>query len=235
MNKRQFLSIRNNFVAQAKHDIAVRIRQFMSDNRMSKEMVADTLGLSVTNVNNILNENDSVRLLDYISVLAAFGLTICVQTMNEVQQESAPQREVRNSGCGARPAQSTQRSTSGPSRDSRGRFVSQRNTERVVCEEAQHPNIEEDIANLDSMTRNQLVDLVLMNHWEDGIDLIRAEKSQLIAFLAERMRASVPTEEGAAQPCFDDAHDGGSTVLGALFTELANNPTLRQQLRSMLG
>ena len=233
MNRNQLTQTRNGWLQQAGQDLIEKMNAFMRQNGLSQRQAAQELGLSETDVRNIVNGNaGAVSLTGFATLLIVNGLALAIQPVSETPM-----------GRGMRPmAQPQQRQAApaaAPVRDSRGRFVPRNggapmppppagavpmNFEAYPEAESAAPVVPE----LDAMSREELVDMVLTNHWEGEIDLIRATRPQIIAFL-ESKTTPAPVEAPAAE-----ATDA-TKFAEMLAKELANNPEMLATLMANMG
>lgn len=85
--------------------------------------------------------------------------------------------------------------------------------------------------NLDSLNREQLVDEILKNHWDSEIDLIRATRPQIIAFLESKQQPQQQSVVETEQP----QNGNVSAFAEMIANELKNNPQLLQKLAQSFG
>ena len=144
MNRIEIMENRNRLMGFAMQDVSERVHQLMESEGISKTDVARLFGLSVGEVDSIL-ECDNISLKSYVTVLAAFGLTISVMSIDAVREleESGethrfePGRSIEPSAR-ERVRESVRHeeevSSPTPRRDSRGRFTSNRNHSNATAQ-----------------------------------------------------------------------------------------------------
>lgn len=84
----------------------------------------------------------------------------------------------------------------------------------------------------DSMSREQLVDEVLKHNWESEIDMVRANRSQIIAFLESKQQ---PQQQQSVQTEQPTQNGNISEFAQMIANELQSNPQLLQKLAQSFG
>lgn len=229
MNRTQLTQTRNGWLQQAGQDLAQKMNTFMRQNGLSQRQAAQELNLSESDIRNLVNGNaGAVSLAAFATVLIVNGLALAIQPVAETPM-----------GQGMRPMaqpQQRQATPSAPLRDARGRFVRggapvppPPPTGAIPMDFNDYPNVQEDNnKDLDAMSREELVDMVLSNHWEGEIDLIRATRPQIIAFL-ESKATPAPVADASSE------ETDATKFAQMLAKELANNPEMLATLMANMS
>jgi len=234
-NKNQFLAACRSLTQQALNDVCERVKTIMREQSLTTRGVADMLGVSVSEVNNVLNKTN-VSLATYLSVLTAFGLTVVVMSMDEIEKG-----HVQGTASEKRPASklatATKRTTtpktvpSTPKRDAHGRFLPKDAVEQPSCEEAS-----EEAINIETLNRKELVHLVVEEGWDGEIDLENADRGEIIEFVGQKLREKAEQSEPITESCFaNDGDDDAQRYFNQLINSLKNNPTLVNAIKSALA
>lgn len=243
----QLVSMRNQWLQQARQDLRNQIINFMEQNRTNEHELANVLALNVDSVRAMLNGTRDITLNEFATLLIA--------TDNVLEIKPVSQSPLAH---GRMPQQPPRGQRNAPKRDSNGRFakrggamppmppmgggypmppmggmpmgapaeedlfggmplVGKENTD-----EAQPTSTE-----FDNMTRPQMIDMICGNGWDQEIDIARATRSQLISFLESKKET--PAEETADS-------DGSIDAIAKGLADLAkSNPAMMDALKGLLG
>ena len=240
-NKNQFLAACRSLTQQALNDVCERVKTIMREQSLTTRGVADMLGVSVSEVNNVLNKTN-VSLATYLSVLTAFGLTVVVMSMDEIEK-----RHVQGTASEKCPASKLATATkrtatpkaapSTPRRDAQGRFLPKNAVEQRPCDELRPcEEASEEAINIETLNRKELVHLVVEEGWADEIDLENADRGEIIEFVGQKLREKAEQSEPITEACFaNDGDDEAQRYFNQLINSLKNNPTLVNAIKSALA
>jgi len=234
-NKNQFLAACRSLTQQALDDVCERVKTIMREQSLTKRGVADMLGVSVSEVENVINKAN-VSLATYLSVLTAFGLTVVVMSMDEIEkghvQGTASEKRPSSKLATATKRTATPKAApSTPKRDAHGRFLPKDVVEQLPCEEAS-----EEAINIETLSRKELVHLVVEEGWAGEIDLENADRGEIIEFVGQKLREKAEQSEPITEACFaNDGDDEAQRYFNQLINSLKNNPTLVNAIKSALA
>lgn len=239
MNKNEFLSIRNGWLSEAAKDLRNRVTDFMRKNGVREAQLADILGLGTNSVRKMLNGRaNELTLEEFASVLIASGHMLQIVPVGATPFAKGGHRAPMP------------HPTAQPTRDARGRFARREEVPQpqfggqpmgggmfptpeevrgMVAEAEQQP---EEMPTFDAMSRAELVNFVRENGWENEIDLVLADREQIIAFLESKTQ---PAEEEVNNDVTAAPSNEDAAFAESLMRELQNNPQLLNALRASLG
>lgn len=86
----------------------------------------------------------------------------------------------------------------------------------------------------DDLGKNELSNIIRQNHWDGEIDLNRANRSQMIAFLESKTSATQTMVEENTQTLAPSDEGSISQMAQAIAAQLASNPQMVQQIMASM-
>lgn len=249
-SKGELRRIANGVATQIKNDMRSRIVDFMEQMGTDEVELASVLDITVDELEQILSGDCEITLTTFAKLIVASEHTIEIKALPIMGQR--PSRMSHNTES-ARP---TSRHTHHNS--NRGDIPSYEEFQKMMregkippppqgfmgcgiprhkqennggvkiphCQELKHENVME----LDSMTRRDLVNTIVNNNWEDEIDLVNATRSDLIDFLLEK---DFNVQEEVQEPVVHQS-DKVNKMANALADAISKNPHLAKMLEKYI-
>ncbi len=251
-SKGELRRIANGVATQIKNDMRSRIVGFMEQMGTDEVELASALDITVDELEQILSGNGEITLTTFAKLIVASEHTIEIKALPVVGQ-----RNSRMPNRSENVRQNHQRTSNRPNRvvvPSYEEFQKMMHEGKIPpppqgfmgcgiprpssrqndmgsvriphCQELQHENVME----LDSMTRRDLVNTIVNNDWQDEIDLVNATRSDLINFLLEK---DFHVQEDVEEPVVCQS-DKVNKMANALADAISKNPHLAKMLEKYI-
>ena len=179
-NKEQLHAMASMWMVEAKNDIRRQAMAFMRSLRVSEEELADILGISEGEVEQILRGNGDISLSTFAKML------IATDNMIEIKPVSATPFG-RMEQPFPHPSQVHTRTPRNPWCGNREMFQPEPTFERVPPMMEPNPGLaEEPNIDWDNLSRSEIIDELESRGWYDDIDADEMSRTELIDYAMER-------------------------------------------------
>lgn len=248
-NKRELQQIAAQWMGNAKADLRNKMAEFVDATGASAEEIADMLDVNVAEITAIMNGNGNIRLSTFAKLLIATDNVIEIKPIAAAMPHMMPPMGGgRTMGgfplpCTPNP---TSRRGARPCDNPRVNGVPRHNVsmtpfggfapnpDDVMGDPINDGQFMEGEFSLDELDRKDLIDIIVKNGWERGIDINRASRSTLIDFIESRSAENAPLPTNEEEMVTENVSNETREMADWLADELERNPHLKETIRKYM-
>ena len=180
MSKKKFIKLSEDWTKNAKSFLSNLIEDVLDENELTMEEFCGFIDVEQDEINNFLYNNGELSLLTISKILIGSNLAVEVKHVSDTEIESYDL-----SGSDYEDEEETPKKVQ--PRDEKGRFKSYDEVEKQKDEEPEEWDDEEpEFTDFSQFDREELVQIIEENEWDDEIDVNNAPKRKLVKFLERK-------------------------------------------------
>jgi len=177
MSKKKFIKLSEDWAKNAKTFLSNLIEDVLDENELTMEEFCDFIDVEQDEINNFLYNNGELSLLTISKILIGSNLAVEVKHVSDTEIGS-----YSLSGSDYDDEEETPKKVQ--PRDEKGRFKSYDEVEKKKDEEPEEWDEEEpEFTNFSELDREELVEIIEENDWDDEIDVDNTPTRKLVEFL----------------------------------------------------
>lgn len=180
MSKKKFIKLSEDWTKNAKSFLSNLIEDVLDENELTMEEFCGFIDVEQDEINNFLYNNGELSLLTISKILIGSNLAVEVKHVSDTEIESYDL-----SGSDYEDEEETPKKVQ--PRDEKGRFKSYDEVEKQKDEEPEEWDDEEpEFTDFSQFDREELVQIIEENEWDDEIDVNNVPKRKLVKFLERK-------------------------------------------------
>lgn len=180
MSKKKFIKLSEDWTKNAKSFLSNLIEDVLDENELTMEEFCSFIDAEQDEINNFLYNNGELSLLTISKILIGSNLAVEVKHVSDTEIESYDL-----SGSDYEDEEETSKKVQ--PRDEKGRFKSYDEVEKQKDEEPEEWDDEEpEFTDFSQFDREELVQIIEENEWDDEIDVNNVPKRKLVKFLEKK-------------------------------------------------
>jgi hypothetical protein len=180
MSKKKFIKLSEDWTKNAKSFLSNLIEDVLDENELTMKEFCGFIDVEQDEINNFLYNNGELSLLTISKILIGSNLAVEVKHVSDTEIES-----YGLSGSDCEDEEETTKKVQ--PRDEKGRFKSYDEVEKQNDEEAEEWDDEEpEFTDFSQLDREELVQIIEENEWDDEIDVNNTPKRKLVKFLEKK-------------------------------------------------
>ena len=180
MSKKKFIKLSEDWTKNAKSFLSNLIEDVLDENELTMKEFCGFIDVEQDEINNFLYNNGELSLLTISKILIGSNLAVEVKHVSDTEIES-----YGLSGSDYEDEEETTKKVQ--PRDEKGRFKSYDEVEKQNDEEPEEWDDEEpEFTDFSQLDREELVQIIEENEWDDEIDVNNTPKRKLVKFLEKK-------------------------------------------------
>jgi len=180
MSKKKFIKLSEDWTKNAKSFLSNLIEDVLDENELTMEEFCGFIDVEQDEINNFLYNNGELSLLTISKILIGSNLAVEVKHVSDTEIGS-----YGLSGSDYKDEEETPKKVQ--PRDEKGRFKSYDEVEKQEDEEPEEWDDEEpEFTDFSQLDREELVQIIEENEWDDEIDVNNTPKRKLVKFLEKK-------------------------------------------------
>lgn len=180
MSKKKFIKLSEDWTKNAKSFLSNLIEDVLDENELTMEEFCGFIDVEQDEINNFLYNNGELSLLTISKILIGSNLAVEVKHVSDTEIESYDL-----SGSDYEDEEETPKKVQ--PRDEKGRFKSYDEVEKQKDEEPEEWDDDEpEFTDFSQFDREELVQIIEENEWDDEIDVNNVPKRKLVKFLEKK-------------------------------------------------